>query len=204
MARRLSRRTLMATAATLPAAGLLPSLISGGPRAEAAWKPAAGTRMVVPAAPGGTTDIVARLLAAFLQQSWGQSCVVDNKSGAGGVIGSTEVAKAAPDGQTMLMGNIGPQSIAYSLYRNMPYTPRSLIAVSNVITAPNVLVVHPSVPATTVPEFVAWLRAQNGKLPTPPRAPASRRTCRAPGSSSSPAPRPSTSPIAARRPPCRT
>ena len=160
MARSLSRRTVLATAAAaLPAAALLPS----GGRAEAAWKPSSGTRMVVPAAPGGTTDIVARLLAAFLQQSWGQSCVVDNKSGAGGVIGSTEVAKAAPDGQTLLMGNIGPQSIAYSLYRNMPYTPKSLIPVSNVITAPNVLVVHPSVPATTVPEFVAWLKAQNGR-----------------------------------------
>ena len=106
---------------------------------------------------------MARLLAAFLQQAWGQSCVVDNKSGAGGVIGSTEVVKAAPDGNTALMGNIGPQSIAYSLYRNMPYTPKSLIPVSCVITAPNVLVVHPSVPATTVPEFVAWLKAQNGK-----------------------------------------
>jgi len=125
MARRLSRRTLVATATALPAAALLPSRMSGGLKAEAAWKPAAATRMVVPAAPGGTTDIVARLLAAFLQQSWGQSCVVDNKSGAGGVIGSTEVAKAAPDGQTMLMGNIGPQSIAYSLYRNMPYTPKA-------------------------------------------------------------------------------
>ena len=89
--------------------------------------------------------------------------MVDNKSGAGGVIGSTEVAKSAPDGHTMLMGNIGPQSIAYSLYRNMPYTPDSLIPVSNIITAPNVLVVHPSVPAKTVPEFVAWLKAQNGK-----------------------------------------
>src|SRR5258707_10177553 len=159
MARRLSRRTFVAAATAWPAADLVPSSL----QAEAAWKPGAGTRMVVPAAPGGTTDIVARLLAAFLQQSWGQSCVVDNKSGAGGVIGSTEVAKASPDGQTMLMGNIGPQSIAYSLYRNMPYTPKSLIAVSNVITAPNVLVVHPSVPATTVPEFVTWLRAQNGK-----------------------------------------
>jgi tripartite-type tricarboxylate transporter receptor subunit TctC len=160
MAHRLSRRTFVAMASALPAAALLPS----GLKAEAAWKPAAATRMVVPAAPGGTTDIVARLLAAFLQQSWGQSCVVDNKSGAGGVIGSTEVAKASPDGQTMLMGNIGPQSIAYSLYRNMPYTPKSLIPVSNVITAPNVLVVHPSVPATTVPEFVAWLKAQDGKV----------------------------------------
>ena len=106
---------------------------------------------------------MARLLAAILQQAWGQSCVVDNKSGAGGVIGSTEVVKSAPDGHTALMGNIGPQSIAYSLYRNLPYTPASLIPVSNVITAPNVLVVHPSVPAKTVPEFVAWLKAQNGK-----------------------------------------
>src|ERR1700676_1709686 len=159
MARRLSRRTFVATATAWPAVALVPS----GLQAEAPWKPAAGTRMVVPAAPGGTTDIVARLLAAFLQQGWGQSCVVDNKSGAGGVIGSTEVAKATPDGQTMLMGNIGPQSIAYSLYRNMPYTPKSLIPVSNVITAPNVLVVHPSVPANTVPEFVAWLKAQNSK-----------------------------------------
>ena len=156
----LSRRTALAAAASLPAAGLMASSL----RAEAAWKPTQGVRLVVPAAPGGTTDIVARLLAAFLQQAWGQSCVVDNKSGAGGVIGSTEVVKSAPDGHTVLMGNIGPQSIAYSLYRNMPYTPASLIPVSGVITAPNVLVVHPSVPAKTVPEFVAWLKAENGKV----------------------------------------
>jgi tripartite-type tricarboxylate transporter receptor subunit TctC len=160
MARTLSRRTALAAAASLPAAGLLPS----GLRAEAAWKPTQGVRIVVPAAPGGTTDIVARLLAAFLQQAWGQSCVVDNKSGAGGVIGSTDVVKSAADGHTVLMGNIGPQSIAYSLYSNMPYTPASLIPVSGVITAPNVLVVHPSVPAKTVPEFVAWLKAENGKV----------------------------------------
>jgi tripartite-type tricarboxylate transporter receptor subunit TctC len=160
MPRTLSRRTALAAAASLPAAGLLPS----GLRAEAAWKPTQGVRIVVPAAPGGTTDIVARLLAAFLQQAWGQASVVDNKSGAGGVIGSTDVVKSAPDGHTVLMGNIGPQSIAYSLYRNMPYTPASLVPVSGVITAPNVLVVHPSVPAKTVPEFVAWLKAENGKV----------------------------------------
>lgn len=157
MARRLLRRTALAA---LPAAALLPSAA----RAEPAWKPSQGARIVVPAAPGGTTDIVARLLASFLQQAWGQTCVVDNKSGAGGVIGSSEVVKAAPDGHTALMGNIGPQSIAYSLYRNMPYTPQSLVGVSGVLTAPNVLVVHPSVPAKTVPEFVAWLKAQNGKV----------------------------------------
>ena len=106
---------------------------------------------------------MARLLAAHLQAAWGQTCVVDNKSGAGGVIGSAEVAKSTPDSHAILMGNIGPQSIAYSLYRNMPYKPEGLIPVSCVLAAPNVLVVHPSVPAKTVPEFVAWLKAENGK-----------------------------------------
>ncbi|MSP75051.1 MAG: tripartite tricarboxylate transporter substrate binding protein [Rhodospirillaceae bacterium] len=163
MIRHLSRRAAVrlatGAAAALPAAALLPR----GLAAQTAWKPTQGVKIVVPAAPGGTTDIVARLLAAHLQQAWGQSCVVENKSGAGGVIGSNEVVKSTPDGHTILMGNIGPQSIAYSLYRNMPYTPASLIPVSCVLTAPNVLVVHPSVPVKTVPEFVAWLKAQNGK-----------------------------------------
>ena len=153
-----TRRAAMAGALSLTTAPLATASFAQG-----VWKPIQGVRIVVPAAPGGTTDIVGRMLAAHLQAAWGQSCVVDNKSGAGGVIGSAEVAKAAPDGQTILMGNIGPQAIAYSLYRNMPYTPASLLPVSNVIATPNVLVVHPSVPAKTVPEFVAWLKAQNGK-----------------------------------------
>ena len=166
MIRRLSRRaTVRLGMGATAAAALLPSLtIPSGLRAQSPWKPSQAVKIVVPAAPGGTTDIVARLLAAHLQQAWGQSCVVDNKSGAGGVIGSAEVVKSTPDGSTVLMGNIGPQSIAYSLYRNMPYTQASLIPVSCVLTAPNVLVLHPSVPAKTVPEFVAWLKAQNGKV----------------------------------------
>ena len=127
--------------------------------------------------------------------------MVDNKSGAGGVIGSNEVVKAAPDGHTALMGNIGPQSIAYSLYRNMPYRPESLVPVSAVITAPNVLVVHPSVPARTVPEFVAWLKAQDGKVSYASSGTGQSPHLSVPGSSSSPAPRPSTSPIAAPRRP---
>jgi tripartite-type tricarboxylate transporter receptor subunit TctC len=159
MTRRLTRRVALAGAAALPAVTVLPQ----GLRAQAAWKPTQGVRIIVAAAPGGTTDIIARLFAAHLQTAWGQPAVVDNKSGAGGVIGSTEAVKSPPDGHTAMMGNIGPQSIAYSLYRNMPYQPSSLQPVSCVLTAPNVLVVHPSVPAKTVPEFVAWLKAQNGK-----------------------------------------
>ena len=159
MTRRLSRRATLAGATALPAVTILPR----GLGAHGSWKPAHGVRIVVPAAPGGTTDIIARLLAAHLQAAWGQSCRVDNKPGAGGVIGSIEVVKSTPDGHTALMGNIGPQSIAYSLYRNMPYQPATLQLVSAVLTAPNVLVVHPSVPARTLPEFVAWLKAQDGK-----------------------------------------
>ncbi len=163
MTRHLTRRAALAAAA-LPALTILPSgAPSSGALAQASWRPTQGVKIIVPAAPGGTTDIVARLLAAHLQAAWGQTCVVDNKSGAGGVIGSAEVAKSTPDGHAILMGNIGPQSIAYSLYRNMPYKPEGLIPVSCVLTAPNVLVVHPSVPAKTVPEFVAWLKAENGK-----------------------------------------
>jgi tripartite-type tricarboxylate transporter receptor subunit TctC len=160
MSKTIRRRAVLAAAPALSTLGLLPGRLT----AQSGWKPTQGMKIIVPAAPGGTTDIVGRLLAAHLQQAWGQTCVVDNKSGAGGIIGSNEVVKAPPDGHTILMGNIGPQSIAYSLYRNMPYKQESLIPVSAVITAPNVLVVHPSVPAKTVPEFVTWLKAQNGKV----------------------------------------
>ncbi|MBS0539439.1 MAG: tripartite tricarboxylate transporter substrate binding protein, partial [Proteobacteria bacterium] len=140
MNRTLSRRLVLAS--TLAAPAVLRAGLAGAQPASP-WRPTQNIRIVVPAAPGGTTDVVGRLLAQHLQSAWGQSAVVDNKSGAGGMIGSAEVVKSAPDGHTILLGNIGPQSIAYSLYRNMAYTPDSLIAVSDIIATPNVLVVHP-------------------------------------------------------------
>ena len=145
------------------AALALPLAMPAIAAAQAEWRPTQQIRIVVPAAPGGTTDIMARLLAAHLQARFGSPVVAENRSGAGGVIGTMEVVRAAPDGHTLLSGNIGPQSIAYSLFRNMQYQPTSLLPVCNMIRGPNVLVVHPSVPATTVPEFVAWLKASPGK-----------------------------------------
>jgi tripartite-type tricarboxylate transporter receptor subunit TctC len=145
------------------AALALPLAAPGLARAQD-WKPAQPMRIVVPAAPGGTADISARLLAPFLAQHYGQNCVVENRSGAGGVIGTAEVVRAAPDGLTMLLGNIGPQAIGLSLYRSLPYGRDSLLPVGGTVRGPNALVVHPSVPATTVPELVAHLKRNPGRL----------------------------------------
>ena len=152
---------------TRRAALVLPLAAPGIARAQGAptdWRPTQSIRIVVPAAPGGTADISARLLAPFLQQHYGQNCVVDNRSGAGGVIGTAEVVRAAPDGLTLLLGNIGPQAIGLSLYRSLPYAKDALLPVAGTVRGPNVLVVHPSVPANTVPELVAHLKANPGKL----------------------------------------
>ncbi|WP_328805669.1 Bug family tripartite tricarboxylate transporter substrate binding protein [Sabulicella rubraurantiaca] len=146
------------------AALALPMAIPTLARAQAGWRPSQQMRIIVPAAPGGTTDIMARLLAAHLQQRWGGTAVAENRSGGGGTIGTMEVVRAPADGHTLLSGNIGPQAIGYSLFRNLQYRPESLMPVGNMIRGPNVLVVHPSVPARTVPEFVAHLRANPGKL----------------------------------------
>ncbi len=133
-------------------------------RAQSGWRPTQPVRIIVPAAPGGTTDIAGRMLGHHLAPRWGQPAVVENRSGGGGTIGTMEVVRAKPDGHTILSGNIGPQAIGYSLFRNLQYTPESLLPVSNMVRGPNVLVVHPSVPARTVPELIAHLKANPGQL----------------------------------------
>ncbi|WP_149539164.1 Bug family tripartite tricarboxylate transporter substrate binding protein [Siccirubricoccus phaeus] len=140
----------------------LPALARAA-RAEG-WRPTQPVRIICPAAPGGTADISARLLAPWLQAQLGQNCVVENRSGAGGVIGTQEAVRSTPDGHTLLLGNIGPQAIGFSLYRNLPYSRDSLIPVGGTVRGPNVLVVHPSVPANTLPELVAHLKKNPGKL----------------------------------------
>ncbi len=122
-------------------------------------------RLVVPFTPGGSSDILARAVAQELTKAWGQAVIVDNVPGAGGAIGAEKVAKAAPDGYTLLMGHIGTLAVNPSLYPNLPYDPiKSFAPVAWVARVPNVLVVHPSDKATNVKELVALAKANPGRM----------------------------------------
>ena len=128
------------------------------------WLPARSVRIIVPVV-GGTNDLVARLVAPRLQEALGQSIIVENKGGAGGNIGTDLVAKAPPDGHTIMVGYNGPIAVNVSLFDKMPYDPvKDLAPITLVVTAPQFLTVHPSVPANSVTELVALARAQPGKL----------------------------------------
>jgi tripartite-type tricarboxylate transporter receptor subunit TctC len=137
-------------------------------RAQAAW-PQRPVRIVVPFAAAGTTDILARALAPELQRVFGQPFVVDNKPGAGGNSGAAEVAKAVPDGHTLLMGTVGTQAINPALYPKMPYdAARDFAPITLVAGVPNVLVLNPAFAQryaiNTVPDLVRALRANPGKF----------------------------------------
>ena len=140
-------------------AGLAPGAVSAQD-----W-PAKPVRVVVPFAAGGTTDITARLIAEQLTQGLKQSFIVENRGGAGGNIGATEVARAAPDGYTFLMGTPGTQAINQFLYPKMPYdTLKDFAPVSFVVRVPNVLVVHPGVGVKTIAELIARAKARPGGM----------------------------------------
>ena len=157
--RLLSRRRVLTGAAAVSAAAILPRTSLG-----ADWRPTETVRLIVPAAPGGTTDVMGRLLAAHLQTAWGQTAVVENRSGGGGTIGTTEVVRNKGDGHTMLVGNPGPNAIAYSIFRNMNYKADQLQPVSNLIRIPNIISAHPSVPIKSIADLIAYIRANPDKL----------------------------------------
>jgi tripartite-type tricarboxylate transporter receptor subunit TctC len=122
-------------------------------------------RLVVPFAPGGTADIVARLLADPLREELGQTVVVENKPGAGGNIGGEIVARAAPDGYTLLLASAGPTVINPSLYPKMTFDPaRDLAPVTMISRDFNLMVVNAGLPVTTVSEFIAYARTHNGQV----------------------------------------
>ena len=131
--------------------------------AHAQVYPVKPIRMIVAYPPGGGTDIVGRTLAQKLGESLGQSVVVENRGGASGNIGTELAARAAPDGYTILMGNVAPNAINVSLFKELPFDPVADFApVSLVASTPNILVVHPSTRARTVKEVIALAKAKPG------------------------------------------
>ena len=127
--------------------------------------PTHAVTMIVPFPPGGGTDTGARIVAQKLGAKWGQTVIVENKGGAAGSIGADMVAKAKPDGYTILMGNIGTQAINPSLYKKLPYDPVTAFApISLVAELPLAMMVNPAVPAASAKEFVALAKSQPGKL----------------------------------------
>src|SRR6187455_1600151 len=129
-----------------------------------AWKPTGPVRFVVPIQ-GGTVDILARLAGQRLQDLWGQPVVIEAKPGAGGNIGTDLVAKSAPDGHTILVAFTAPITVNPTLFDKMPYdAQKDLAPITLAVTTPQFLTVHPSVPASTAAEFIAYAKKNPGKL----------------------------------------
>ena len=122
-------------------------------------------RIVVPFPPGAATDNLARLLGQKLGEAWGQSVVIDNKPGAGSIVGAQNVASSPADGYSVFMGHIGTHGANPALYAKLPYDPvKDFAPVTSLVSIPNVLVVHPSVAVNSVTELIALAKAQPGKL----------------------------------------
>jgi tripartite-type tricarboxylate transporter receptor subunit TctC len=150
MSERMSRMLLLLA--------LLPSF------AQAAY-PDRAIRMIVPFAPGGASDFVGRIIAPRLAGALGQQVVVENRAGASGNIGMAAVAGAAPDGYTILLGNIGTIAINPAVFRSLALDPlRDLVAVTQVVDVPSILIANPAVPAGTVAELIALAKARPGEL----------------------------------------
>ncbi len=127
--------------------------------------PARPVRLVVPFAPGGSADLVGRLLGQKLSETWGQQVIVENKGGGSGMIGNDFVAKSAPDGYTLTVGTMGPFSVNPTLFEKMPYDPvRDFAPITLTGIASHVLVANPSVPARTVSEVIALAKQKPGQL----------------------------------------
>lgn len=144
------------------------ALYSGGTLAQVAdgqAYPARAVTVIVPFPPGGGTDIGARLVAQKLSLKWGQSVVVENRGGAAGLLGADAVAKAKPDGYTLLVGNVGTQSVNPALYAKMPYNPDTAFEpITMIAELPLVLLVTPSLPYRSVQEVIAAAKAEPGKI----------------------------------------
>ena len=138
------------------------SVLSATDHAAAQTYPNRAVRVIVPSSPGGAIDVTARVVSAKLSELWGQPVVIDNRPGATGTIGASVVAKAPADGYTLLHGT--SNELVMNPYEKMPYnTQEDFAPISMMIAFPSVLVVHPSVPVKTLPQFVQFLRARPGE-----------------------------------------
>ncbi|MGY4828111.1 tripartite tricarboxylate transporter substrate binding protein [Sphaerotilaceae bacterium SBD11-9] len=156
------RRRLLLAAAAAPLAMTAPRVMAQ------AW-PSKPVRIVVPFAPGGTTDVLARALAPELQKAFGQPFIIENKAGAGGNVGAAEVAKSAPDGHTLLLGTVGTHAINAALYASLPFDPiKDFAPITLVANVPNVLVINPAKAASakinSVADLIKYAKANPGKL----------------------------------------
>jgi tripartite-type tricarboxylate transporter receptor subunit TctC len=151
----LRRRSVLAAASLA-----LPGLV----RAQSTW-PRQSVRFVVPFAPGGTSEIVARAVAQELTKQLGQTVYVDNKGGGGGVPAMTDVAKAAPDGHTLIMGHVGTLAVNPLIFPSQPFdVNRDFIPVAMLARVPNLLACHPDLPVKDFKEFIAYAKKNPGKL----------------------------------------
>jgi tripartite-type tricarboxylate transporter receptor subunit TctC len=140
-------------------------ILLAAPTLALAQYPQKPVRMIIPFAPGGASDFVGRIMQPKMNELLGQPIVVENKPGAAGNIGAEAAAKSAPDGYTIFLGNVGSVAINPGVYPKLSITPtKDLVAVTQVVDVPSVLIVHPSVPANTVRELVDYAKANQGKL----------------------------------------
>jgi tripartite-type tricarboxylate transporter receptor subunit TctC len=140
------------------------ALLAAATASAQEWKPSTTVKLVVPNQ-GGTVDLIARLVAPKLQETFQHPVIVENKPGGGGNIGSDAVAKSAPDGQTLLVGFTAPITVNSTLFKSMPYDPqKDLAPITLAVTTPQFLTVNPSLPVRNVAELVAYAKKEPGKL----------------------------------------
>lgn len=149
----------------LPFAVALGLVLPAQAQSPSSTYPERPVRIIVPYAPGGAADSVARLVGQKMSEALGQAVVIENRAGADGNIGAELVARSAPDGYTLLMGDVGNLTMGPAIRRSVPYDAvRDFAPITQLIAAPNILAVHPSVPATNFHEFVAYAKAHPRKL----------------------------------------
>jgi tripartite-type tricarboxylate transporter receptor subunit TctC len=147
------------------AALALLALIGSNPAVAAEEYPSRPMTMVVPFAPGGPTDVLARVLGAHMSRTLGQQIVIENPGGGGGSLGSARVARSEPDGYTMVMGNLGSHAAAVGIYDNLPYDPvKDFEPVMLIGTTPMIVVVNKDLPVADLKELIAYAKANPGKL----------------------------------------